>query len=42
MQPARSNNWWLTTSVSAGFSRKVGMKSLLQSMEFSWYRGGLA
>jgi competence protein ComFC len=32
MYPARSNNWWLTTSASAGFSRKVGIKSLLQCM----------
>src|ERR1035438_6612995 len=30
--PARNSNWWLATSASAGFSRNVGMKSLLQSI----------
>src|SRR5579863_9388898 len=32
MYPARSSNWWLGTSASAGFSRSVGMNNLLQSI----------
>ena len=31
--PARSSNWWLGTSASAGFSRRVGMNNLLQSID---------
>src|ERR1039457_3043513 len=33
MYPARSSNWWLATSASAGISRNVGINNLLQSIE---------
>src|ERR1039457_1176703 len=33
MYPARSSNWWLATSASAGISRNVEINNLLQSIE---------
>src|SRR5215471_19276343 len=33
MYPARSKSWWLTTSASAGFSRRVGINNWLQSID---------